>query len=291
MSVGGCGLVLDLDGPDASDAGDGRDGQLVRPDAGGADAAGDASPAEADAARTDAGSAGCVDLSDPDLLAHYGFEHTLDEGTGLGPSGTTSRGDPAFTAGPDGCGAALHFPPSELPSYGLVEDHEAWDQVRSVDLWVRIESLPSEGSALGILVRDEMGTAEPGHFALLIEEGGHLVLRVQPEGSMEINPGGYVCSPVVPLGEWIHVGVNAGDGLLELFVDGTRVNEAVELSSYFYGARCPQDPSFSSPPLTNSLDWVLGANSWDTSVRDHLVAGAIDELRFRKRRIDYEASP
>jgi hypothetical protein len=150
----------------------------------------------------------------PGTLALFDFE----DGVSPLPVGSTvfdvQRAHPAlvhgtgltFGDGPAGCGRALVFPATNAASFLEIADSPAFDLAEgSIDFWFRPNRCP-QGEAAGLLSRDAMGEALPGHLAVNWGVDCQLAVRLQRPGfdTAEKVPG------ILSLNVWHHIGMNFG---------------------------------------------------------------------------------
>jgi len=154
------------------------------------------------------------------VIAHWNFDDAADPtmfGDAVGGHVGRIQGTPVprRPTGRDGCGNAMAFEPSAPPVYGIVAASMAFELPSgSVELWVKVPA----HEAFGILSRDESDADEPGHFGILVSDGGHIIARVQGGGGET-----WACAfAPAPIGIWIHVAVSWGPLGFELWIDDIR---------------------------------------------------------------------
>jgi hypothetical protein len=203
-------------------------------------------------------------------------------GDSLGRHPATIVGDGVgWTAGPPGCGRALAFAgDSGREGFAEIPSHSAWDMsVGSLDLWFLPGPAPADLEML--LTRDASGQTRDGHFTLGYSEAGRIFLRQQ-----RVDAEQFICSePVVP-GQWVHVAVNFGPPVSELYIDGRRVTPDAEV--IVDGSPCDGARPFGIDG--NDNPWAIGASNWAAvegtgrPVSNFLHGAAIDRLRIRSER-------
>ncbi|RLB46554.1 MAG: hypothetical protein DRJ42_27415 [Deltaproteobacteria bacterium] len=282
----------------AVDSGDGpRDSGVVDSGDGAADSsvvdadAGDTSIVGPDAADTsvDAGVEGCP-LPDPDTVALYTFDGTVDDSAG-GVHGS-AVGTVAYGAGR--CGDAIELDDT-ADAYGVLPADAVFDigPVGSIDLWFRTPATPT--AHFGLVSRDHSGSATPGQVGLHVTIDGSAFARIQASGTSVV-----ICSDagLVTPGVWHHMGVNFGPPGFELYLDGVRMDATrdVPIDEPPSGARTLPCGSTTDIDLTGSggtLSTYLGANNGYSpagapdSLRSFLHGGGLDHLRFSRVRRDF----
>lgn len=192
-------------------------------------------------------------------------------------TGTTGTLDPPLP----GCGRAyearnnIRLVIADSPDFDLAAG--------SVDLYALV---PTAGVERGILSRDAVGQALPGHFEIRFSDTNQVVVRLQDAATTH-----YRCSAAQVAGEWVHIGVNWGAPDLELHVDGVL---AAETTGTFNGtARTCSAAIFTGGIDGNDNPWVVTQSSFDsaegsdTPVSNPLGTG-VDELRLSRVRRTYD---
>ncbi len=247
--------------------------------------------ATSDAGRLDA----ALDAGDPvgcpapdgDTLALYTFDDMVAGGfeDGAGSNDGAAFGGVEVVRGR--CRGALRIRDQAGlgPGYGLIASSPLWDEVGSIDLWLRASQLEQD---VGVVSRDANGSSRPGHLTLFLTGRGQLVVRLQTS-----DGEGAVCSDgPIDLNRWTHVVVNFGAPGLELQVDGSPQNGAgvliLNIGGTPFGVACQN--IVQGRLEGNDNPWVVGASAAMTGegnaepLSGHFVGGAIDHLRFSRAR-------
>jgi hypothetical protein len=187
-------------------------------------------------------------------------------------------------SGPDGCNQAFSFADHQ---YFIIDDSPDWDlEIGSIDLWLR---LPLEQlDHIGVFSRDLLDRDQSGHVSLFIDSEGRGVVRVQPQDSSSDNRTDAVaCTAfLLPRERWIHLGVNFGPPILELYVNGslTQFEGPTSLTDAW---ECGQIGNFGI--AGNALPWVVGRSTFRSEEVLELLefpalGCAIDNLRISRTR-------
>ena len=223
----------------------------------------------------------CVNAADSDTLLLYTFEGTSSSVADIAGThqGKLVGGGAARVSGQIGCGNALRF--DGTGSYLTIADSPAWDlAIGSVDLWLRFTN--TAGAEEGIVSRDALANAKPGHLLVLRLCDGRILARVQGTSNEGIR-----CSAPVPHKRWAHVGINFGSPGLELYVDGVPATFKGPVS-------CPErvwqcGSTFAKGIVGNDNPWVLGGSSGTSGEGQATpvikpMRGKIDSLRISRVR-------
>ncbi len=177
-------------------------------------------------------------------------------------------------------------------SYVLLPASPAFDLSEgSIELFVRTPT-PARGQLQGIVSRDANGTDFNGHLAIALNADGRVVTRLQRIGPVQA----YRCSDPIPADRWVHVGVSfGGTGGFRMWVDHIEVTAT---QAVFTTAPVPVDCTAPHPYGIegNANALVLGALNLtavngdpDPVVLDHLVGGALDQVRLRSTWVDFSS--
>lgn len=193
-----------------------------------------------------------------DVVARYSFDEApgaegfADE-TGAHPAQVT--GNVARVEGPEGCGQAVVFPQGDPRGYLVVAPSSAFALPSgSLSFWVWLPPPPGPVFRVGILSRDATLETTKGHFTVYWTGPGYLSVRLQGA-----NAGGSRCTArVMPTETWTHVGINFGDGPLELYINGIEENSRNEA---IFVPTAPCGSETSDGLGGNANPWVFGANN------------------------------
>jgi hypothetical protein len=304
LSLGpGCGLLIDF-------AGEGE----APPDGAPLDAPNDAGVSAdggvADAGRGEAGADAAMtfDPCDPAVLAEgviaaYEFENNHGDSAGLGaPEADRAPNAEAMTWFPGPCGTALGF---DGVNYAVIPHWERWHEVKSVDFLLYAPTAPPGQTPRGVLSRDGNTNGSGGHITVGRSSTDRITVRLQSDS--ETLDEDKRCSRRLDLGDWVHVGINVGDGALvsgpelELWVNGEPFDErGVDRTlENLANLGCSDHTPLGLPSVTPNLccttaPWVLGAANMESpeGTLDRLEAplpdgGAMDRLRFSTVRRDF----
>lgn len=230
----------------------------------------------------------CVASADKDTLLLYAFSGsgatvTVTDATGKHP-GTIVETGPARVSGKSGCGKAMSFSDTTPISYVETKDSPDWDLAHgSVDFWVRFDT---SGTNEGVFSRDASGTTNPGHISVLRLCTGALYLRLQRSATEEYTR----CTSPLAKETWYAVGVNFGQGGLELWVNGNKATSTTTITcgTDTYPCGGATDAGIDG----NDNPWILGTLAWTseegkaTPVKNPL-SGRIDSFRVSKTRRSY----
>jgi hypothetical protein len=158
------------------------------------------------------------DYDQTDVLALYTFdgELTADE-TGNHDAEVENAAPAVSPDAPTDCGGSAVF----MRSWLVLEKHSDWQQIKSVDFWVKFTGAP-DGTE-GILSRDARNQVMGGHFTIRREMQSQMGIDNKISVSLQdMISGVAMLETVIPTGEWHHIGVNVGPPELVLFVNGER---------------------------------------------------------------------
>jgi hypothetical protein len=276
--LGGCGLLLDLDG---------------RGDGGSADATPsppDASPADV-APELDAGSA-CVEPPPAGVFAHFRFDGDFSDARGAALDGM-GVSPFTFVEGATGCGSAVSFGsrPAADTGFVVLAPSDLWRRAEgSIELMVRVDELTSAGA--GVLSRDTIGAGGGGHLTLMVASTRQLGVRIQ--GTVA-NASALCSDHAIPLRTWVHVGIQFG-ATARLFVDGVQqsFDGTITGGAELVRLDCRGAELLDRPLDGNDEPWVIGAATWDSDPGSATptsapLVGAVDELRFWSDVVDFTA--
>ena len=237
-----------------------------------------------------------VDLAG--TVALYTFdddmEATFADSQGNNPGDLVGGTAVDYRDGPQGCGKALSFDASKQ-IYGQIDNTADWDlPLGSVDFWVWPADNGVLGDVAGILSRDALGTVEGGHFT--VYQWRHttpdsIMARIQSLGDGLGNP---LCSTEpLQFGRWNHVGVNFGPPRTELWVNGVKTDEIMQIPGFdgveIIDCNTPTEQGIDG----NSNPWTVGVStglSIDGGTDGYfrpLTDGAIDHLRISNVRRNF----
>jgi len=227
----------------------------------------------------------CVAKAAISTVALYSFDTgtsaTLLDATGKHNGSIVGAGI-SRKPGKPGCGNALHFSGSGTTTsgYATIPDHAAWQLKKgSLDFWVQIDA-PAPKKSQGIVARDATGSGA-GHLSVMYTCEGRIMARLQTGKADQI-----VCSDMVTVGSWHHVGLNFGPPGLKLHVNGKATAYTGKIT---LGSTCQWTLTCGTPGSAgisgNKEPWVLGAAAYlsaagkATPIYDRLK-GAIDSFRI-----------
>jgi arabinan endo-1,5-alpha-L-arabinosidase len=187
----------------------------------------------------------------PGLVAHYGFEGNLADGSGQVGAGSVTgnridNGDGAIGYGPGAQGQAALFDGASgvrLPN-GLIDGPSY-----SVALWVRPDALTPFTTTF-------FGARDATSWVSMVPQG--------PVGNQTMLWSGSawydaVTGMTIPAGQWSHLAFTVDAGVVKVYVNGVEKFSGVNFPNVF---------------TTANGVFALGVNWWDTPFK-----GAMDELR------------
>jgi hypothetical protein len=225
----------------------------------------------------------CVETPDAHTVALYTFAgsgSTIGDATGQHPGAIVGKAVSRVPGRP-GCGQAIAF--AGAGGYVEIPDSPAWDLATgSFDLWLRIDAMPGDGSKGGVISRDALMQALPGHFSLYVACNGALGARLQTTAY-----DAFACSATLQAGIWYHVGVNFGAGPLEIYIDGALSTQTAPFTCSALTFKCGTGTTAGIDG--NDNPWTVGIASATSdeglaTPTNNPLVGAIDSLRISSAR-------
>ncbi len=173
------------------------------------------------------------------------------------------------TPGPRDDTTALSFNGNDQFAY-LSHDDAFIVTQGTIALWVRADDLSDTGA---IVTKDQSGSGDGGHFRLVQEENGNLLLRFAP-GDGGVNVAWTTTAPILEEGVWAHLAVNFTESGLTVFKDGVAIEDTLWT---------PEEGDVATPGiyeeaylLRNEEPFVLGADQRITKLNDTVLEFATD---------------
>ncbi|MCR9254871.1 MAG: hypothetical protein NXI16_02110 [Alphaproteobacteria bacterium] len=169
------------------------------------------------------------------------------------------------TSGPTVLGGApaLTFDGS---SFAMVEHSQAYETTnQTVALWVRVDDI---GDRQAFVNKDQSGSDDGGHFRLG-QDDGKLFVRIAP-GNGDRNSSWETREAVLTEGEWAHVAVTFGTNGVEVYVNGSQLDNGAFRTKE---GRQDIDDYKAGFLIANDNPWIIGADTH--RVDDTDTAGVI----------------
>ncbi len=174
------------------------------------------------------------------------------------------------TDGPRAGTSALTFNGEDQYAY-LAHDDAFEITQGTIALWVRADDLSDDGA---IVTKDQRNTGEGGHFRLIQEEDGGLLLRMAP-GDGGSNRSWSTTEAILEEGVWAHLAVNFTADGVTVYKDGVALSDDIWT---------PEEGDVPSPGvyteaymLMNAEPWVFGADQRRTDINDTALVFATDD--------------